>query len=109
MSVYCAALECKFQSDTNRCTAKRITLSSHSVMTLWNGRQEFWKCKQYEMSDEYKAVLEQIGQAKDCSLSKEAFDAIIGKPLKIQDADELIFVDPNTHEKTVFKRVKEGE
>lgn len=65
MSVYCAALECKFHSDTNRCTAKRITLSSHSVMTLWNGRQEFWKCKQYEMSDEYKAILEQIGLAEE--------------------------------------------
>jgi len=65
MSVYCAAVNCKYHSDTNRCTAKRITLSSHSILTLWNGRQDFWKCKQYEMSDEYKAVFEQIGQAEE--------------------------------------------
>ena len=64
MSVYCAAVECKYHSDTNRCTAKKVTLSSHSVMTVWNGRQEFLKCKQYEMSEEYKAVLKQIGLAE---------------------------------------------
>ena len=65
MSVYCAAAECKYHSDTNRCTAKRITLSSHSVMTLWDGRQDFLKCKQYEMSEEYKAVLTVIRKAEE--------------------------------------------
>lgn len=65
MSVYCAAVECKYHSDTNRCTAKRITLSSHSVMTLWDGRQDFLKCKQYEMSEEYKAVLALIRKAEE--------------------------------------------
>lgn len=45
----------------------------------------------------------------DCNLSKEAFEAIMGKPINVKDADELIFVDPDTHEKIVFKRVKEGE
>lgn len=65
MSVYCAALECKYHSDTNRCTAKKITLSSHSVMTVWNGRQEFLKCKQYEMSEEYKSLLTVLRMAEE--------------------------------------------
>lgn len=51
--------------------------------------------------DEYNAVF-------SCDLSKEEFDVIMGNPLKIQDANELIFVDPDTHEKIVFKRVAEG-
>ena len=65
MSVYCAALECKYHGDTNRCTAKNIILSSHSVMTVWNGRQEFLKCKQYEMSEEYKALLTALRMAEE--------------------------------------------
>ena len=65
MSVYCAAVEYKNHSDTNRCTAKKITLSSHSIMTLWDGRQEFLKCKQYEMSEDYKAVMAVIRMAEE--------------------------------------------
>ena len=65
MGVYCAALECKYHSDTNRCTAKKIILSSHSVMTVWNGRQEFLKCRSYEMSDEAKRIFETIRKAEE--------------------------------------------
>lgn len=54
--------------------------------------------------------LEEYNVTFSCNLDKEAFDAIMGNPITIQDADELIFVDPDTHEKIVFKRVaKEGE
>ena len=53
--------------------------------------------------------LEEYNATFSCNLDKDAFEAIMGNPIKIQDAEELIFVDPNTHEKTVFKRVKEGE
>lgn len=53
--------------------------------------------------EEYKATFH-------CDISKEAFETIMGTPIKVQDADELIFVDPDTHEKIVFKRVtEEGE
>ena len=45
----------------------------------------------------------------NCNLSEEEFNAIMGNPIMIQDAEELIFVDPVTHEKTVFKRVEEQE
>lgn len=53
--------------------------------------------------------LEEYNEVFDCNLSKESFEAIMGKPINVKDADELIFVDPDTHEKIVFKRVKEGE
>lgn len=38
-----------------------------------------------------------------------AFDIIMGQPVRIQDADELILVDAETHERFTFKRVREGE
>lgn len=50
---------------------------------------------------------EEYNATFNCELSQEAFDTIMGNPVKIQDAEELIFVDPDTHEKTIFKRVKE--
>ena len=65
MSVYCAAVECKYNGNSNKCTAKKISLSSHSVMTLWEGRQDFWKCKNYEVSDEYVALIKQFYEASD--------------------------------------------
>ena len=60
MSVYCGAIDCVHNSNTNRCTAKKVVLSSHSVMTVWEGRQEFWRCKQYEMSEEARRVLAEL-------------------------------------------------
>lgn len=53
--------------------------------------------------------LEEYNAVFACNLSKESFEVIMGKPISVKDADELIFVDPNTHEKIVFKRVKEDE
>lgn len=53
--------------------------------------------------------LEEYNEVFACNLSKDAFDTIMGSPINIKDADELIFVDPDTHEKIVFKRVKEDE
>ena len=51
--------------------------------------------------------LEEYNAVFSCDLSKEAFDVIMGSPVKIQDADELIFVNAETHEKIVFKRMTE--
>ena len=50
--VYCAAMDCEFNSDKGTCTAKSIALSANSVMTVWDGRQEFNKCKTYQKSEE---------------------------------------------------------
>ena len=57
--VLCAASECKHNND-NRCTLKKLSLSWCSIVTLHDGRQEFFKCKQYEMSEESQKLLEQI-------------------------------------------------
>jgi len=64
MSVYCASSECKYNSNTGRCTAKRVDLTWHSISTVWDGRQEFLKCKQYEMSDGYATLMKQFGGMK---------------------------------------------
>ncbi len=53
--------------------------------------------------------LEEYNETFSCDLSPEAFNAIMGSSVRWQDAEELIFVDAETHEKTVFRRVKQGK
>lgn len=60
--VKCAAEDCKYNSNKNTCTAKNISLGWISCMTLWDGRQEFWKCKSYEMSQESKEILDELNK-----------------------------------------------
>lgn len=48
--VYCAAMDCEFNNDKGICTAKKIALSANSVMTVWDGRQEFNTCKTFQKS-----------------------------------------------------------
>jgi len=62
MTVCCAAFDCKYNNDKCRCTAQTLNLSSHSIMTVWEGRQDFLKCKNYEISDEAKRIMEQTRQ-----------------------------------------------
>lgn len=62
MSIYCAASDCKYSSANNRCTAKQVTLSWHSVMTVWEGRQEFLRCRSYEQSEEAKRIAEELNR-----------------------------------------------
>lgn len=54
--IHCAKIECKYNSDRNVCTAKSIELSDHDVLTHWEGRQNFQRCKQFELSDEAKEI-----------------------------------------------------
>lgn len=58
--IICAAEDCKYNSDKNTCTAKNINLKWTSCMTLWDGRQEFWKCKMYEMTEESRRLKEKL-------------------------------------------------
>lgn len=46
--IYCADTLCKFNNDKGVCTAKKVALAWHSVMTVWDGRQEFSRCKTRE-------------------------------------------------------------
>ena len=57
--VICAAIDCEFNVD-GKCHAKTICLSANSVMTMWEGRQEFNKCKTFQKSQQAKQIEEQI-------------------------------------------------
>jgi hypothetical protein len=48
--VFCAAMDCEFNGDDGKCHAKDVGLSDHSIMTLWEGRQRYQKCKTYQKS-----------------------------------------------------------
>lgn len=62
--VYCATIECKYWKDNNTCGAKEISLSDHSVMTLYDGRQHFHKCKSFEESEEAAEIRRFLEQLK---------------------------------------------
>lgn len=48
--IYCADVSCEFCNGKGVCTQKKVCLSFHSVVTFWNGRQEYNKCKSYKKS-----------------------------------------------------------
>lgn len=48
--IFCAAMDCEFNGDDGKCHAKDVALSDHSIMTLWEGRQRYQKCKKYQKS-----------------------------------------------------------
>ena len=50
--IYCAAIDCEYYRKDGRCTAKEVCLSDHSIMTVWEGRQRFQRCKTYQKSKE---------------------------------------------------------
>ena len=50
-NVFCATIECKYNT-SGECKKEAISLSGESCMTLWQGRQQFWRCKDFEMSEE---------------------------------------------------------
>lgn len=54
--IYCADVGCSFNNDKGVCTAKKVALSWHSVMTVWEGRQEYQRCKTRETSKEHREL-----------------------------------------------------
>ena len=61
--IHCAALDCEYNNDNYECIAPEINLSDHYIMTVWEGRQHFNRCKTYNESrqpDEFKIKLEQM-------------------------------------------------
>lgn len=68
--IYCAALDCEYYRWDGRCTAKTVCLSDHSIMTVWDGRQRFQRCKTWqkskqaiEMEERIKPLLEKMANA----------------------------------------------
>lgn len=54
--IHCADVSCRFNNDKRVCTAKKVALSWHSVMTVWEGRQEFNRCKTRQTSKEQREL-----------------------------------------------------
>ena len=58
--ITCACFDCKFCNENAQCTAKEIKLTFGSIHTVWEGQQDVWWCKSFEMSDEAKECYERI-------------------------------------------------
>lgn len=58
--IICACFDCKFCNENAQCTAKEIKLTSGNIATVWEGRQDVWWCKSFEMSDEAKVFQQRI-------------------------------------------------
>lgn len=56
----CAAVDCKHIGKNWQCTAKKVVMSEGYVMTVYEGRQHIWHCKQYEMDEEIQRMEEQF-------------------------------------------------
>ena len=57
--VTCADNSCAYWKD-DKCTADKISLSWHSVQTVYGGRENFSKCKAYKESERYKELLRML-------------------------------------------------
>jgi len=60
MKVICAACDCIHNGKNNKCDAKSIVLSDEYVMTVWQGRQHYHKCKMYQIDPEMKKLYEML-------------------------------------------------
>lgn len=58
--VICAACDCKWNDVNNRCRAKEIHLEDNHIMTVYDGRQHFNRCQDYEMSEQMKRLYEEF-------------------------------------------------
>lgn len=70
MSVYCAAIDCRYNGNKGRCTAKSIRLNDNIVHTLYDGVQRFNKCLMYVESDEYKDIRKKFGPVLNDMMEK---------------------------------------
>ena len=53
--IICAKTECKYNKKC-QCSAKEINLTAHSIVTLYNDRQDFNICLTFEESEESKEL-----------------------------------------------------
>jgi hypothetical protein len=58
--ITCACFDCKYCDDNAQCTAKEIKLTYGNIATVWEGRQDVWWCKFFEMSEEAKDCYKRI-------------------------------------------------
>ena len=58
--ITCTCWDCKFCNEDSQCTAEEIKLTSGNISTVWEGRQDVWWCKSFEMSKEAQEIQEKI-------------------------------------------------
>lgn len=58
--ITCACFDCKFCNENAQCTAKEIKLTSGNIATMWEGRQDVWWCKSFELSNEAKDFYKRV-------------------------------------------------
>lgn len=58
--ITCAAIDCRHNGNKNKCLLNKVILSEAYYHTVYEGLQHFWRCKQYEKSDEMSAFEEQF-------------------------------------------------
>lgn len=58
--ITCACFDCKHCNQNAECTAEEIKLTQGSIATVWEGRQDVWWCKSFEISEEAKESYERI-------------------------------------------------
>ena len=60
----CSDLTCKYCSDNYKCKfpKKDLSFSHHSVMTLYQGRQDYLKCNAYEPHEMYIKIQTALGE-----------------------------------------------
>lgn len=55
----CTDITCKYNKDC-KCISKRVKLIHCSIVTAYQGRQEYLKCRTYKESEEYKRIQEKL-------------------------------------------------
>lgn len=63
--VKCGSVDCKYNSDNGICEKSNISLSDCYYHTLNEGFQHFWRCRNYEQSDEAKSLEEEFNNMFD--------------------------------------------
>ena len=58
--ITCASVDCRHNGNKCKCLLNKVTLSEAYYHTVNEGLQHFWRCKQYEKSEETKAFEEQF-------------------------------------------------
>ena len=58
--IKCASVDCRHNGNKHKCLLNKVTFSEAYYHTVNEGLQHFWRCKQYEKSDEVKAIEEQF-------------------------------------------------
>ena len=64
--IYCGDASCKFCNNHGVCTQKTVCLGWSSVMTAHDGRQEYHRCKTYEISERAKEINAFFDRIREC-------------------------------------------